>query len=584
MLGCGEAALQSGMGDGWLWFRQPVKIIEAFRVDEVLPYLQAVEREVEESGLYAAGFLTYEAAPAFDPVMRVRQPPADLPLLWFALYRPADVTREELARPASPPAYSLSDWRPTVSRQTHNQAIGHIKEQIAQGYTYQVNYTFRLRADFQGDPWGLFLDLAEAQRCDHAAYINAGRFAVCSASPELFFSLEGERLTSRPMKGTAARGRTLAEDEGQAEWLFHSAKNRAENVMIVDMIRNDMGRAAQIGTVRVPQLFAVERYPTVWQMTSTVTAQTERPLSEIMRALFPCASITGAPKVSAMGIIAGLEESPRGLYTGAVGYIAPRRQAHFNVAIRTVVIDQESGAAEYGVGGGIVWDSDAAEEYEECQIKARVLTAQPPDFSLLETMLWQPAEGYFLLDYHLERLARSAQYFAIELDAARVKQHLIDITHDLAPEAHKVRLLVAQDGRFTAEATPWDNAGPRRTWRVRLSPEAVDSGNPFLYHKTTNRTIYETARRACPDCDDVILWNEKGEATEATIANIVFELGGERVTPPVSSGLLPGVFRQWLLDEGVIRERPISLKEAVQCRRFYLINSVRKWQPAEWRP
>jgi para-aminobenzoate synthetase / 4-amino-4-deoxychorismate lyase len=328
--------------------------------------------------------------------------------------------------------------------------VERIKDYLVRGHTYQVNHTFPLRASFTGDPWAFFLDLAAAQQGQYAAFIDTGPLAICSASPELFFRLDGDRLTARPMKGTAPRGRTLAEDESRIAELRRSEKNRAENLMIVDMIRNDLGRVAEIGSVAVPRLFEVERYPTLLQMTSTVTARTQASVAEILAHIFPCASITGAPKVRTMEIIRELEPQPRGIYTGAIGFIAPGRRAQFNVAIRTVLIDRERQQASYGVGSGLVWDSDAATEYAECVLKARVLTERRPSFQLLEALLWEPDSGYFLLAAHLERLANTAVYFQVPLDRPAIEAYLTEQARTLT-EPGKIRLRVALDGRFTVE-------------------------------------------------------------------------------------------------------------------------------------
>ena len=407
-----RVVLQDGQRRRWLSFGEPIRVLKAELTDQVFAALHEAEQAVEAEGLYAAGFVAYEAAPGFDPALKVREQP-DLPLLWLGLF-PAPEVWSDL--PVTALAHTLGTWEPAIDRATYRQAIAAIKEQIAAGYTYQINYTFPLGAAFSGEPWPLFTQLALAQRGRYAAYVDTGRHVVCSASPELFFQKADGVLTSRPMKGTAPRGRTFTEDEAQRAWLFASEKNRAENVMIVDMIRNDMGRIAEVGSVRVPALFEVERYPTVLQMTSTVTSRTNASVADVFKALFPCASITGAPKVSAMGIIADLEPAARGVYTGAIGYLAPGGRAQFNVAIRTVVVDRQTGRATYGVGSGVVWDSDADEEYDECLLKARVLGVQRPDFELLETMLWRPETGVFLLDRHLERLAGSAEYFGMAVD------------------------------------------------------------------------------------------------------------------------------------------------------------------------
>jgi len=382
------------------------------------------------------------------------------------------------------------------------------------------------------------------------------------------------------MKGTAARGRTLEEDDAMAQWLHHSEKNRAENVMIVDMMRNDMGRIAETGSVCVRSLFDVERYPTLWQMTSTVIAITDAPFRDIMAALFPSASITGAPKPRTMQIIAELETTPRHIYTGCIGFITPGRRAQFNVAIRTVLINKDSGNAEYGVGGGIVWDSVSREEYLECQIKARVLLKRHPPFSLLETMLWTPEDGYFLLDEHLQRLRDSAKYFGITLDLADVLEQLKALTVSSFDRPHKARLLVAQDGAISCESSPLDESEKHHPIQLRLAPTPVNSSNPFLYHKTTNRRIYDDARNARPDCDDVILWNEKGEITETCVGNIIVFHNGKFITPPVSCGLLPGTFRTRLIDDGKIAEAVLTVEDLKKSNNIFVINSVRMWRRA----
>ncbi len=556
----------------WLHFTRPLAIITSDCVEDVLPALREVETAVQARGLYAAGFVTYEAAPAFDPAFRVRTP-SPLPLLWFGLYR-KPVTEKRLSPALA--GYNLGKWRPTIYRHVYDKAIAQIKRLIAAGETYQVNYTFRMRTSFQGDPWSLFTNLARAQQASCAAYVDTGAYVICSVSPELFFTLNGRFLNCRPMKGTAARGPTLAEDRLQMACLQHSEKNRAENLMIVDMVRNDMGRIAALGSVKVPEMFSVERYPTVLQMTSTVTAETEAPITDIIAALFPPASVTGAPKVHTTQIIAQLETEPRNIYTGAIGFIAPQRRAQFNVAIRTVRIDLNASQAEYGVGGGIVWDSNSTTEYSECRIKARVLTAMP-SFEPLETLLWQPKEGYFLLARHLQRLADSANYFGIPFSADLAAHHLETCGATFSEWSHKVRLLLAQDGEITTEAQSLPDDTGEQPLRLRLAPTPVDMADPFLYHKTTNRRVYDVARAASPNCDDVLLWNHQGEITEATTANVVVKLDGELVTPPVQCGLLPGTFRAELLSQGIIRERVIPVSAIRPATDLYLINSVRRW-------
>jgi len=381
------------------------------------------------------------------------------------------------------------------------------------------------------------------------------------------------------MKGTAHRGLTIDQDEENALTLRNSDKNRAENVMILDMIRNDMGKIAEPGTVEVPALFEVETHPTVLQMTSTVECRTVAGFSDIVTALFPCASVTGAPKVRTMQIINRLEGRPRGLYTGTMGYLLPNRRARFNVAIRTVEIDRDAEYAEYGVGSGVVWDSVADDEYRECLLKAEVLTAENPDFELLETMLWDPDQGFFLLDGHLRRLSRSAAYFGFPLRIDDLRRHLQRLEVSMSDMAHRVRVLLSRTGEWNVEAHPLAAESRDEPLVVGLAQRPVLSTDVFLHHKTTHRCAYEEAKLGRP-YDDVILFNERGEITESTFANIVIKRGSELITPLLTSGLLNGVFRQKLVDEGLIKEDIIYVKEFCESHNIFLINSVRKWIPA----
>jgi para-aminobenzoate synthetase / 4-amino-4-deoxychorismate lyase len=573
--------------EAWLHFTDPHRLIIAEKPDEVLPALREVEGLVRENQWHAAGFLSYEAAATFDPVLQTRlsttglddhpslRSVPDFPCLWFGLY-PAP-RRVTIPRPEAP--MEILDWQPTICRENYNTAIANIKQAIAEGRTYQVNYTMRLQSTFPGDPWEFFLQLAQTQN-RHAAYIDAGRHVICSASPELFFELEGNIVTCRPMKGTTSRGRTTTEDRERSEWLKHSEKNRAENVMIVDMVRNDLGRIAKIGSVSVPRLFETERYPTLWQLTSTVTAQTDVTLAEIFSALFPSASITGAPKVSTMKIIANLESTPRKIYTGSIGYFSPRRRAKFNVAIRTVWIDRERQKAEYGVGGGIVWDSTSTDEYEEAVLKAQLLTLPRHPFSLLETILWTPEEGFFLREKHVARMLDSANYFDMPITVKALEGFLMQISSGFhTPQ--RIRVLLDQNGDLHGEAHPFDLYGKLPPLRVNLAAKPVDSNDIFLFHKTTQREVYETARKDNEEMDDVLLYNKKGELTEFTIGNLVVELEGQLLTPPVSCGVLAGTFRAHLLETGQIQERVIPIQQLTRCTKIYRINSVRHWEVVE---
>ena len=575
----GEAphiVLQAPRGETleWLSFRCPVATLIGTEISEVQPILREIESATDR-GFFAAGFLSYESAPAFDSAMRVKAA-SDLPLIWFGLFE-----KPEVIEPPTPGLGSSGapmTWHSSQTRHSYEEAIDTLHRAISRGDTYQVNYTHRLQSPFTGDAWSLFAPMARGQRSRCCAFVDIGRWALCSASPELFFRLEGDSLVSRPMKGTSPRGRTAKEDEQSAAWLQASPKNRAENVMIVDMVRHDLGRIATPSSVRVAHLWQLEKYPSLFQLTSTVEARTRASFSEIVSALYPCASITGAPKIRAMELISDLETLPRGAYTGAIGYFAPGRRARFNVAIRTVQIDRESGFAEFGTGGGIVAESEATEEWEEALTKSLVLSFPTPTFQLLETLRWDPTDGYYLLDRHLQRLSRSAVYFDFPIDPDRLVDHLEKVTGGFSQETHKVRLLVDSEGQVEIEARPL--VVDERSWAVAIARQPVDRRNRFLFHKTTYREVYDSRKKAFPDHDDVLLWNEQGEITESTLANLVLKLDGEMVTPPLDSGLLPGTLREELLEEGTIREAIIELKDLSRAEEVFLINSVRGWIPA----
>lgn len=564
-------------GRTWRTYTTPKKVYQTHTLTDIPAILQEIETAVEEQNLTAVGFVSYEAAPAFDGVL-VTHETGDFPLLWFGLYEKPTLHEQF---PANSHPYKIGDWQAAEPESHYKKAIHQIKNHIARGDTYQVNYTYRLRTSFTGNPFAFFTEIDQAQQSSYSAYINLGRYVICSASPELFFTRDGEQLTAKPMKGTVKRGFRFEDDERNGRWLAQSKKNRAENVMIVDMIRNDLNRIAAKGSVQTPHLFQVTQYPTLWQMTSTVQAKIpeETTLQGILEALFPCASITGAPKVSTMKIINELEPEPRGVYCGAIGFYGPNQQAQFNVAIRTVTIDTEKQQAEYGVGGGIVWDSETEDEYAECQTKAAVLTAKRPPFELLETILWEPGKDYFALKRHLGRMVASADYFGYPIKVGEVIDLLYDLSDTFTDGQHKrVRLLLAADGFPRVESYP-HTPDPDKIWKLALASEPVNSQNIFLYHKTTHRDVYAPARAELEQhgADDMILWNERGELTETTIGNIVLKLNGRWVTPPISSGLLGGVYRARLFGIGSLREQILTKDDLHRAEEIAMINSVRKW-------
>ncbi len=574
-----RAVIRDDAAGQWLNFGAPSHVLATRRRAEVRPLIRRMEEAVRRHGWYAAGFIAYEAAPGFDPALTVRRDGA-FPLLWFGLFKEA----RPVTLPSPGTVHGAPDtWQPSVTPAAYADALRAIRRYLRGGDTYQVNFTYRLRALTRADPWRLFLRLATGGGAPFGAFVDTGEWAVCSASPELFLRLDGDRIESRPMKGTAARGLGFEADQRQRTRLVRSAKDRAENVMIVDMVRNDLGRVAAPGSVRVPALCAAEQYPTVWQMTSTVRARTGASLDHILQAAFPAASITGAPKRRTMEIITELESSPRRLYTGAIGFLAPGRRAQFNVAIRTLLIHKASGRAEYGVGGGIVWDSKPADEARECRIKAQVLRPIEQAFELLETLRWSPRGGYALLAYHLARLAHSAAYFGFRADGARIQAALARFAATLPPRRFRVRLRLSRRGRIRCDAVP---LVPRRPpfGAVSLASRPIDPSNVLLYHKTTCRRVYEEALATRPGNDEVILYNGAGQITESTTANVAIERQGELCTPPLRCGLLPGTMRASLLARGRLRERVVRVEELLDSPAVYLFNSVRGMHRITLRP
>ncbi|WP_044639823.1 aminodeoxychorismate synthase component I [Risungbinella massiliensis] len=554
-----------------LAFSNPQKIWEVHTLDQIIPVLHEVQAYVKK-GYYAAGYLSYEAAPAFDSAFQVRSG-ATIPLLWFAIFD--EPSRKKLLPTEC--SFHATDWEPDIRKEQYESAIKSIHSAIHQGDTYQVNYTMRLLANMEGDPFTFYQKLSQRQRANYTAYLDIGRYQILSISPELFFHLEGNKITTKPMKGTAQRGRYGIEDQMIKDQLRSSEKERAENVMIVDLIRNDLGRIAKTGSVSVPKIFEVETYPTVHQMTSTVTAELSEKTGfvEILRALFPCGSITGAPKVSTMKWIANLEVSPREIYCGTIGYLTPKGEAIFNIPIRTVLIDSHTNKAIYGVGGGVTWDSTSEGEYEEAFSKARFLVEEQPVFSLLESIRLENA-NYSLLSAHMTRMSESAHYFGFPFDRSRVEEALEEFRLQKQQGVYKVRVLSRPDGSVGVEGEKiFDENEPVL---ARLAKEPIDSSNRFLFHKTTNREIYDFHRKQLSDDEyDVLLWNENGELTEFTIGNLVMEINGKKWTPKQNAGLLAGTFRQQLLERGEIEECHLTIDDLKKTEKIWHINSVRGW-------
>lgn len=553
---------------------EPVAVIEARRLEEVLPSLARLEQEVA-SGLHAAGYIAYEAAPALDSSLVCHPHAPALPLVWFGVFR-RRVAAPPLAAPADGAAPFPASWRPSMDFPAYASRAAAIREWIAAGDSYQVNLTFPLHAPYSGSDLELYAALGHSQRAGYCALLRLPGHSIVSASPELFFRWSGGDLELRPMKGTRPRGRWVKEDREKAAELLRSEKERAENLMIVDLLRNDAGRVAEFGTVRVSRLFEVESYPTVHQLTSTIHAR-PRPgttLVDLFRALFPSGSVTGAPKVRTMQIIAALERAPRGVYTGALGFVS-RGEAVFNVPIRTLVIDRRAGAAGLGVGSGVTYDSDPADEYRECLQKAAFTRHRLPDFDLLETLLHEPRKGFFLLQEHLERLAGSAAYFQYPLNRDEAERRLTAAVKGSRGEPLRIRLLLDRRGCIRVERHALGTQ--RSVLRAGVASSPVDSTDALLFHKTTWRVPYEHALAEHPESDEVLLRNERDELTEFTTGNLVVRHEGEFWTPPLDCGLLPGVYRELLVRRGEVRERVLRPEDLAGADSVYRINSVRRW-------
>ncbi len=564
-----------GAPHGTSWhFARHRQTLAAYHPADVPMVLRQAEASAA-TGCYAVGFVAYEAAAALNPHLPALPPLAGLPLAWFAIYG----ERHACPPPQLPSPTLLPPLQPTLSAEQYCRTVSALHDAIAAGESYQVNYTFPLLGNCHDDPIVRYQAMLTSQRPCFGALLDTGRHLILSASPELFFQRTGDRIVTRPMKGTASRGRFPEEDAALALRLRASAKEQAENLMIVDLLRNDLGQIAQTGSVQVERLFELERYPTVHQLTSTVSASLRggTDLTSIFRALFPCGSVTGAPKRRSMELIARHEAQPRGVYCGAIGMLGPGEEALFSVAIRTLLLDRLSGTCQIGVGSGITWDAEATAEYAECLAKAAFLS-QPPPPRLLESLRLESGR-YPLLTRHLARLAWSASRLGHHYNASLTEQRLLEHAATVPQGTHKVRLLLAADGELELSSAPLEpDSAPLQ---LALCSKRVTDETPELYLKTEARQRYDAARREHPAADEVLLVNQQGQLTEGSYHNLVLRLGGRLVTPPLHCGLLPGVMREELLAQGAIHEQILYPADLGQAAEIWLINAVRGWRRAE---
>ena len=577
-----------------LLYSDPVDVIAVSDPEDIEQGLDAIAAGVAE-GLHATGFFSYELGYCFEPRLRELLPEnRDVPLFWIGLFgapQPLDdaATRAWLEANGGAERAQISDLNLSWSREEYARAFAEVLDYIAAGDVYQINLTLKYHFAFAGDPVALYAALRRKQRVAYGGMIATPDLHVLSFSPELFFRREGKQIATRPMKGTAPRGRTPREDSRLKTWLAMDEKQRAENLMIVDLLRNDLGRVAKIGSVEVTDLFTVETYRSVHQMTSGVRAElrADMGLQETLRALFPCGSVTGAPKVRAMEIIRELEAAPRGVYTGSMGHFTPHGDAQFNVGIRTVVL--HGGRGEMGIGSGVVADSKVESEFEECLLKAHFLTKADAPFELIETLRWERDEGFHLLERHLARLQSSAAHFGYPYSREAVIAALEGEVLRLQGDTYLVRLLLAEEGTLTVTSTAIELPAKGTVWRFVISDQRVDEKDPLFFHKTTRRQFYDREmerQKALTGCDEVIFLNKRGELTEGTRTTLFLELDGRLFTPALTCGLLPGTLREELLDlpRAAASEAIITPADLDRADRIYLGNSVRGLIRAERMP
>ena len=574
----------SRSGTNWPWvFAEPISIVCASAPEEVEAAIRSIERELK-CGRYVAGYVSYEFGYLLEPRLALLIPRARaVPLLWFGIFKQPSVIEfpdDYFAGLAQGNAYAgplTHEW----NEEAYGLRFRRLHELIAAGDIYQANLSFRSSFAFAGDPLKLYVNLRKSAAAGHCAYVDDGTRQILSLSPELFFSVSPDlSVTARPMKGTTARSGDPGSDAAARAHLQTSDKERAENLMIVDLLRNDLGRIARSGTVSVEELFAIETYPTLHQMVSTITASLKPCVGvrQVLQALFPCGSVTGAPKIRAMEVIADLESSVRGIYCGAIGHFAPDRSAKFNVAIRTLTIIGARG--ELGIGGAVVHDSRLESEYAECLLKARYFEAARRPLELVETLRWRGFDGFTRLDRHLARMCGSAGAFGIPFDERSARRALNGAVRDGAGQM-RVRLRLSEDGSFACVAEPLQDSS--LMWRFMISNIRVSSGDLLRRHKTSWRDLYEAEleQARALGCDEVVFLNERGEVTEGSRTNIFVRTGGRLATPDLSCGLLNGCLRQELIEVKVCEERTLLGTDLGQLKEIYLGNSLRGLMRAE---
>jgi para-aminobenzoate synthetase/4-amino-4-deoxychorismate lyase len=573
--GSSTSAFRAAGGRCTLTFTDPLATIRADSAEELPAALNAIETALR-AGRHVAGYFSYELGYLLETKLTPRLPEKrDVSLVCAGVFEEPREKLDARAEDTSARAYA-GPLRHEWNEQKYQTRFYKVREFIAAGDVYQVNLTFRSEFGFAGSPIALYRELQTQASAPYSAFIDDGERQILSLSPELFFSISADReLTACPMKGTAPRSQDFVADARAKIMLKTSIKERAENLMIVDLMRNDLGRICELGSVRAPELYKIETYPTVHQMVSTVRGKLRQNTQprEILKALFPCGSVTGTPKIRAMEIIRELEQSPRDVYCGAIGYFAPDGRAQFNVAIRTITIRGNRGSL--GVGGAIVQDSQAESEYAECLLKARYFTEARRPIELIETLRWSPQEGPVRLERHLGRIASSATTFGIPFDGTHARCLIAEAGR--GPQELRLRLTLSETGNLEITALPIETVRPVR-WQFVLSSKRTFSGDLLLQHKTSWRDLYEQeyAEAKAAGHEEVVFLNEREEITEGSRTNIfVVSKDGEMITPPLSSGLLNGCLRQELVGKGRCHERVLCAADLGSAKKIYLGNSLR---------
>lgn len=574
----------SADGGASLLFQNPLRIIAANDPGDV-PQALADITSALDANLHLAGFFAYELGFVLESRLAHLMPAKrKVPLIWFGVYAsPETLTSKQVAawldeRTLSH-TYEFTDVELAWPRDDYLRRFSRVQEMIRSGDIYQLNLTFKARFSLSGSPLAFYRDMRQRQRVAYGGIVDTGAATVLSASPELFIEQNGRIIETRPMKGTAPRAGREDADAEQRHILATDEKQRAENLMIVDLMRNDLGRIAETGSVSVTDLFTVETFRTLHQMTSGVRATLKDGigLREVLDAIFPPGSVTGAPKIRAMELIHEIETEARGVYCGAIGTMAPGGKWLFNVAIRTPVVFRD-GTGEMGIGSGVVYDSVGTKEYDECLLKLKFLTDPPKSFELIETLLLDGKRGYVLLERHLERLAASAHYFSFPYDKAAALAALNDVVGQNSDQRLRVRLLLAEDGRVSVTATQLPPAEGEVVMRFVVSKSRLNPTDPFLYHKTTRRELYDREWQEAHDmlgADEIIYLNEAGELAEGSRTTIFVSRGDKLLTPPLEAGLLPGTLRAELLASGKAVEARLTRDDLNTAEQIFLGNSVR---------